>query len=178
MKRLPAVLAATLLATAPAALLAERADQGTVEIGGNLFYDTDTPSNGRLDLGLLGGYFVADGWLIGGEFSLLDDDNTSLLSFSAVLERDFEVGTANTVTPVLPYVGVSLGYASAEYHGFDDESGAVLGLRAGLKVMLTGSLALDLSGRIDLASSDIYLDDNGPSSTDITLRIGLRTFLF
>lgn len=177
MKRLPAVLAAV-LALASSPLVAERADQGTAEIGGAFVYDTDTPAGDTLRLDLLGGYFVADGWLLGGEFSLANDDNAKLFALSATLERDFEVGDADSITPLIPYLGAALGYASADYKEHDSESGIVLGLRAGLKVMLTGSLALDFSVHANFASADVYFDDDGPSSSDIALRIGLRTFLF
>ena len=166
MKRLPAVLAAV-LALASSPLVAERADQGTAEIGGAFVYDTDTPAGDTLRLDLLGG-----------EFSLANDDNAKLFALSATLERDFEVGDADSITPLIPYLGAALGYASADYKEHDSESGIVLGLRAGLKVMLTGSLALDFSVHANFASADVYFDDDGPSSSDIALRIGLRTFLF
>ena len=181
MKLIPSLLAtsaAALLLAVPATVHAERTDEGTVELGGNLFYDPDTAFGGRLDFSFLGGYYVADGWLLGGEFSLSDDDYTSLYGIAAMLERDFELGEADTITPFIPYVAGSLGYVSAEYEGSDSESGLTFGLRVGAKLMLTGSTALDFSLRGEFATADVFYDDDGPSSTDISVRIGLRTFFF
>ena len=168
------VLSATLL---PAAR-AERIDQGTVEIGGSFFYDTDTAAGGQLSLDLLGGYYIADGWLLGGEGRFVDDDATSLYGLSILLERSFELGDADTITPFLPYVGGSLGYFDADYKNFDSTSGAVFGIRGGVKLMLTGSIAVDFGVHFDFGTDDVFFDDDGPSKTDITFRIGLRTFLF
>ena len=185
MKHIPSLLAtsAALLLAVPATLHAERTDQGTVGLGGNLYYDPDTAFGGRLDVGILGGYYIADGWLLGGEFSLTDDDFTSLYGVSLMLERDFELGEADTITPFIPYVAGSVGYVSADYKGSDDESsddetGLTFGLRLGLKLMLTGSTALDFSLRGEFATADVFYDDDGPDSTDISVRIGLRTFFF
>ena len=173
-----AIALALLALSLPAAARAERIDKGTMEIGGNFFYDTDTAFGGRLDLGLLGGYYVEDGWLLGGDIAFADDDFTSLFSFGIDLERAFELGDPDTVSPFIPYIGGRTAYASAKYKGADNASGLVFGLRAGAKLMLTGDLAIDFSVQGDFATDDVFYDDDGPSKTDITFRIGLRTFLF
>ena len=176
--RLFALATATLAFTIPSDLLAERTDQGTVEIGGNFLYDTDTPAGGRLSLDLLGGYYVADEWLIGADGRFSDDDYGSVFGLSFLLERSFELGDADTVTPFVPYLGGSFGYADADYKNYDSSSGLVFGMRAGIKLMLTGSLAIDFSFHADFATGDVFYDDDGPSKNDFTFRIGLRTFLF
>ena len=169
---------AALLLAVPATIHAERTDQGTVELGGNLYYDPDTAFGGRIDLGILAGYYIADGWLLGGEFSLTDDDFTSLYGVAAMLERDFELGNADTITPFIPYLAGSLGYVSADYQGADGETGLVFGVCGGIKLMLTGGTALDFSIRGEFATAEVFYDDDGPSRTDISVRIGLRTFFF
>lgn len=184
MKKSPtlAALALSLIALALPTARAERIDKGTVEIGGNFFYDTDTAFGGRLDLGLLGGYYVEDGWLLGGDVAFTDDDFSSLFSFGFDLERAFEIGEPDTVSPFIPYIGGRVGYAGAKYKDSDKKSdkdnGLVFGLRAGIKLMLTGDLAIDFSVQGDFATGDVFYDDDGPSKTDFTFRIGLRTFLF
>ena len=180
MKHLPTLLAASavLLLAAPSPVHAERTDEGTMELGGCLYYDPDTSTGGHLDLGLQAGYFIVDGWLLGGELSLMDDDFLSRYGISAVLERDFELGSADTVTPFIPYVAGALGYVSADYKDSDSEVGMVLGLRGGMKLMLTGNIALDFSLRADFASGEVFYDDDGPSRTDFSVRLGFRTFFF
>jgi opacity protein-like surface antigen len=171
--------AALALLTAAVPLLAERTDEGTVEIGGSLYYDNETPAGGSFQIDLLGGYTVSDGWLVGGDVRFDTDDNADFYALFVNVERSFEIGSADTVSPVVPYCGVGLGYASADFDGEDgDASGIVLGLRAGLKLMLTGDLAVDFSLHGDLSTDDVFRGDDGPSSTDFSIRVGLRTFLF
>ncbi len=157
---------------------AERLEAGTVEIGGNAMYDFDTPFGSRLDLGLMGGYYVDYGWLVGGEFQLQNDDYTSLYALTATLERSFEIGTPDSVTPFIPYLGAGLGFASSSFEGADDATAFLFSGKAGLKMMLTGDLAVDFGFYLNFATDDVYYDDDGPCKTDISFRIGLRTFLF
>ncbi len=171
------VLAALVVAT-PNSVLAERTDQGTVEIGGNFFYDTDTPAGDSLDLALLGGYYVMDCLLVGGEGGVHNDNYGTVYSLGFLMERSFELGEADSVSPFVPYIGGSLGYADADYKKADGSSGLVFGIRGGAKLMLTGSIAVDFSVHADFATGDVFYDEDGPSKNDITFRIGLRTFLF
>lgn len=156
----------------------ERLEEGTVEIGGNFMYDHDTALGGELELSLLGGYYVSYGWLVGGEFQLSNNDYTTHNAFMANVERSFEIGDANEASPFIPYAGAMLGYARASFKGADDKSGLLLGGKAGMKLMLTGELALDFSLYLNLSTDDVYYDDGGPCKTDIGVRLGLRTFLF
>ena len=173
------LLAASCLVLSAPNVLAERLEEGTVEIGGNLMYDFDTPFGSELKLGLLGGYHVAYGWLVGGEFQVDRDDYTKTYALTAMVERSFEIGEANSVTPFIPYVGAGLGYAKASYKGTSEDASAMLfNLKGGVKLMLTGDLALDLGLYLNLATDDVYYDDDGPCRTDISIRLGLRTFLF
>ena len=158
--------------------LAERTDQGTVEIGGNFFYDTDTAAGGSLSLDLLSGYYALDNLLVGGEFGVHDNDYGTVFGLSFTLERSFELGDADSVSPFIPYIGGSIGYADADYKKEDGSAGLVFGIRGGAKLMLTGSIAVDFSVHADFATGDVFYDDDGPSKNDITFRIGLRTFLF
>ena len=101
----PALLAVVSLSIACSSARAERLEAETVEIGGNVMYDFDTAFGSRLDLGLMGGYYVAYGWLVGGEFQMQDDDYTSLYGLTATVERSFEIGSPDAPTPFIPYVG-------------------------------------------------------------------------
>ena len=162
----------------PSTLSAKRIDAGTVEIGGNLYFDTDTAFSSSLDMGLLGGYYVADGWLVGADFQLHDDDYTSTYDISLIGEHSFELGDADTIVPWIPYIGASIGYASSDFKNEDDLSGVVFGLHGGIKLMLTEDLAVDFSLHGKFGTDDVFYGDDGPTSTDLSIRIGLRTTLF
>ena len=174
----PALLAVVSLSIACSSARAERLEAETVEIGGNVMYDFDTAFGSRLDLGLMGGYYVAYGWLVGGEFQMQDDDYTSLYGLTATVERSFEIGSPDAPTPFIPYVGAGLGFASSSFEGSDDASALLISVKTGLKMMLTGDLAVDAGLYLNFATDDVYYDDDGPCKTDISIRIGLRTFLF
>ena len=175
-----------LMSFVPFRAAAERADAGTVEVGLNLMYDTDTVAGADWTLGALLGYFWTDGWMVSGEFRLEDNDYTTLYSAVAGVEKSFEVGSADTITPFIPYVGAGVGFASASFENRgkkeeeEDRDGTamILEFKGGLKVMLTGDLALDVGVYCDLATDDVYFDKDGPSKTDVSIRMGLRTFLF
>ena len=166
-----------LLVAAPVAS-AERLEPGTVEIGGNFLYDFDSSVGKDLELGLLGGMYVSYGWLVGGEVQYADNDLFTVYALMATVERSFEFGSADTMSPFVPYVGLGLGFGSSSFENGDDASAAVLSGKAGLKLMLTGDLAVDLGLYANFATDDIYSDKDGATDKDCSIRLGLRTFLF
>lgn len=180
MKKAPllSLALAGILALASHSARAERLEAGTIEIGGNFLYDANTAFGSRLDLGLMGGYYISYGWLVGGEFQMSKDDFTSVNSFLATIERSFEIGSADAASPFIPYIGAGLGYAKASYEGSADLSGLLFCAKTGIKLMLTGDLAVDLGVLLNASTDDVYYDDDGPSNMDVCVRLGLRTFLF
>ena len=166
-----------LLATVPAAS-AERLEPGTVEIGGSMLYDFESSVGKDLELSLLGGTYVAYGWLVGGEAHYGDNDLYTRYALMAMVERSFDFGSADTMSPFVPYVGAGLGFGHSSVNGGDDATAAVLSGKLGIKLMLTGDLAVDLGLYADFATDDIYGDKDGMTDKDFTIRLGLRTFLF
>lgn len=184
-KTLVLFAAVALMLSVPFRAVAERTDAGTVEVGLNLMYDTDTVAGSDWNVGALLGYFWTDGWMVSGEFRLEDNDYTTLYSAVASVEKSFEIGSADTITPFIPYLGGGVGFATASFdQGGEEEtttqdgSAMIIELKGGMKVMLTGDLALDIGVYCDFATDDVYSDKDGPSKTDISIRMGLRTFLF
>ncbi len=169
------------LALAPATgLRAGRIDAGTFElaVAGWLDFEGAAGTTAALDLGL--GYFVMDGVLVGTQGSLHDDDVQTRLAASVSVEQHFE-----TDTPWLPYLGLSAGILNARTDlsanggtSSDSTTALVFGLSAGVKFYLTESLALDLGLRAALASDDVFISDGEPDNLDLSLRVGLRTFLY
>ncbi len=178
MKKLLAVAALAAACILPAS--AARIDKGTIEVGGEAYLDFDSAYGTAFNLDLLGGYFVADGWLVGGEFLLYRNDSYTSYGLAATVEKNFEIGKPNRASFWIPYVGGKLGFLGASFDDYEDADNTafLLGIKGGAKLMLTPSLAVDFGLHLDFASDDVFMDDDGPCSTDIQLRVGLRTFLF
>ncbi len=168
------------LATA-ADLRAGRIEGGTFELSlaGVLDFEGAAGTTSALDLGL--GYFVMDGVLAGIQGSVFNDDLQTRLGAFGTLEQHFE-----TDTPWLPYLGLGVGVLTSktEWSGMGGEGGSdrttavAFGVTGGVKFFLTEAIAIDLSLRAVLASDDVFVSDGEPDNLDVSLRIGLRTFLY
>ena len=155
---------------------AGRTDQGTVGLGVNFNLDFDGPGGTTVDGGLLGGYYLSDGVLVGGSFSAYDDDYITRFAGFLTAEQNFETGT-----PWIPYIGARLGLMHGKYKiAGESESATALaaGLTGGIKYFLTESIAIDLSIDAVLASDDVFLASGEVESYNISLKGGLRFFLF
>ncbi len=155
---------------------AGRTDHGTVELGVNFNLDFDGPGGTTIDGGLLGGYYIMDGLLVGGAFTGYDDDFITRIAGFATIEQHFETGT-----PWVPYIGGQLGVMHGKYKlGGESESTTALAIGAtgGLKYFLTESVAIDLSINALLATDDVFLASGEPENYNITIKGGLRFFLF
>ena len=73
----------------------------------------------------------------------------------------------------VPYAGVDLGYRRLSYLDIEN-SGAVYGPRAGLKLFLAENVALDLSLAYKLASADLYVNDFQLEDRDLSYGLGFR----
>lgn len=74
---------------------------------------------------------------------------------------------------VVPYAGVELGYARLNYLDFD-ASGAVGGLRGGVKILLSPHVAIDFTAAYTVSSENVFVNDFVPEDSDLTYGIGLR----
>ena len=74
-RTIPAALAAILLSALPAsAEFYGGTERDAIAVGGSLFFDTGTANGQDLSLELHGGYYVLDGFLIGGSLATRNDD--------------------------------------------------------------------------------------------------------
>lgn len=168
MKKWIAVCCITVLASQASAVMLS---QGTKELGVNAgldFQSVDgTVFTGELKLGT----FIQYGLEVGGVVQIYESDSASLFGLGAFTEYNFY-----TETVWVPFLGGSLGLASAEVKGETDETALILGLSGGVKVFLAENVALSGQLGINFASEDIYPDDGDADNVDYALTLGLRFF--
>jgi hypothetical protein len=154
--------------------LAGRTDRGTVELGISGMLDFQTANGTYYDLELAGGYFFMDGVLFGTKVGFSDDDRHTHFSALGFIEQHFETGRA-----WIPYAGGQAGiiYASTGSPS-DSTTVAAVGAIGGIKYYLTEQIALDCSLNGLLASDDIFPKKNGETNVDLTIKLGLRFFVF
>jgi hypothetical protein len=172
---IPALIATASLFFAPLAH-AGRTDAGTVEAGSAVLLDFEGANGMSISSDFLGGYFVVDGVLVGGTLGIYNDDALTLLSGFATVEQHFE-----TDSPWLPYVGAKLGimHSAVEIgETSEDVTALAVGAVGGIKFYITEMAALDLSLNFVLASDDVFVADAEAESFDISIKGGLRFFLF
>lgn len=175
-RALATLLTATAVFLTGSAAYAGRIDAGTVEAGADLMLDFEGANGTTISGDLLGGYFILDGVLVGGRVGLYNDDALSLFSAFLIGEQHFE-----TDTPWIPYIGASLGvlHAKAEIGETSDSTTALaIGATGGLKFYITETAAFDINLNLVLASDDVFVADAEAESIDMTLKAGLRFFLF
>jgi len=169
MKRLIAVLAVLALAvTGQAANI----DAGTyeLELGGGI--DFDGPSGTQFDLNAGMGYFVADYIEVGVRIALSDNDDVGSYGLGVFGEYNFDLGTQ-----LVPFVGADVSWFNVDVEGeFVDESedAGVLGVYGGVKYFLTEDVALYAQAEAELASEDIYLEDDDVENTNFLITWGIR----
>ena len=148
-------------------------EEGTSEfsISGTLDFDT---ANGTLTaLNLFYGYFFIDYLEIGMAGSYLNDDAVQRWALGPKAEYNFDIGYS-----AVPYIGGSLKFASTEFkHADKDETAGVVGVEGGVKFFISEYAAISVALVGELASEDIYPDeDDGMADTDSRLDVGLRIF--
>lgn len=169
MKKLLALLAATTMLTTQvhAAAIA----LGTQELRLNGGIDFDSPVGTDIGLNLGYGYFVADYLEIGGLFTVSDNDLVSTLGLGGFVEYNIE-----TETDIIPFVGGQLRYLYADVEIAGNESAFALGLYAGTKFFVTTDLAITPRLFFEIATEDLYLEDDKVSDTDFGIDLGLSYF--
>ena len=92
--------------------------------------------------------------------------------------RSAEIGLAAELhfggrSRFVPYLGAGVGWRRTRFDLLD-ESAAVYGPRAGLKVFLADNVALDFEVTYKLGSADVFINDFVSEDTDLSSGIGLR----
>lgn len=175
-RTIPAALAAILLSALPAsAEFYGGTERDAIAVGGSLFFDTGTANGQDLSLELHGGYYVLDGFLIGGSLATRNDDVAD--TYELALLGQYHV--LNAFGPefdrpwgVSPYVGFRVGYARGKDIA-ESHDAALAGLRVGLDLFLTENVVLDFAFDLSACSANVYPDDNKLGKSDFALRAGL-----
>ena len=151
-------------------------DEGTkaLDLSGSL--DTDHPLDYQWTL--QGGYgvFLSDGFLVGILAGVQDNDLITTYEIGARTEYNF-VGDSQWV----PYVGAAVLWAAAEVDGdgdSDSDLDGVLGrVTVGVKYFLSNDVAIALDGAYDMASEDIFTNQDGESEdSNFQILLGMRFY--
>lgn len=178
------IIGATLLVAACPSIYAQSSDlpllsKGTKELA--LSGTVEFPEFEEIDFDIDAsyGYFIADGWEIGGRAVGADIGGIERFSFSAFTEYNFNRGSN-----VVPFIGTSIGLATVDFSDLDfdttlkpnDGSSTVAGVQAGVKWFVRPYMAISTSIGFDVSSDDIYRVDNDFGDSLTRFRIGLRYY--
>lgn len=145
--------------------------QGTKEVGVDGTFDVDSPDGSLLSADVRMGRFIQYGWLLGGELSLRNSDSVTLIGGTGFSEWNFPMDSA-----LVPFLGARLGLATADVDGVGSETALIVGGEAGGKLFLAENVAVSLQLNLDLATSDIFPEDDGVGNFDARITLGLRYF--
>ncbi|HPC18881.1 MAG: hypothetical protein KBC66_10090 [Kiritimatiellae bacterium] len=164
---------------APAAMGAALVTKGANEIAvaGKLDFQSGMGADFKLDLRYA--YFFIDRWSLGLRGTVADNDFENYFSAGVFSEYNFWLpeGFKPLVgTDLVPYVGLLLDYRHAEIHNLGTEDAGILGGEAGLKFFLTDTTAVTLALVGEVASEDVYVDDDEATNRDLYLMLGMRFY--
>lgn len=172
MKNLLLCLTALTLTTGSAA--ANMLGQGTQTLRISGLFDPDTEAGSRFNLDVGFGYFVADYVEIGLAVSIFSDDFVDAYALGGYGEFNFDTATA-----FVPFVGLSLRFINSDFsYGElkESSSAGVLGLYGGSKYFITESLALTATLGVDVATDDVFTEEDDITNTDFRFDLGLRFY--
>lgn len=171
MKWLALVLACGVAAPAArgAALVTKGSSQ--VSLSGILDFDTEDGSQSKLEVSY--GYFFWDRISLGMRVMGSDDGNVQTGSIGVNGEYNFRLPAKWGPlfgTDLVPFLGAGVDYRHAEV--FDDhQNSAVFTGEGGVKFFLTDSLAFVLSLVGELATDDIYADNDDSTNQNLYLKL-------
>lgn len=162
------VLLCTVAANAPALFIAK----GTSELGLSGTFDFETESGMRMQGSLFYGYFIRDALQIGGMVDFQKDDDFTAWSLGPRVEYNADIGVE-----MVPFAAASLRIATVDGPSeYGDKTALVLGGEAGLKFFLNEYFAISGALKLDLATDDLYPNDDDFDQHDVRFELGVRTF--
>lgn len=175
-RTIPSAITALILSVLPAtAEFYGGTEKDAIAAGGSLFFDTGSSNGKDLSLELHGGYYVLDGFLIGGSLAARNDDVADTYEFAMLVQYH----VLNAFGPefdrpwgISPYAGVRVGFARGKDVA-ESHDAALAGLRFGLDLFLTENIVLDFAFDLTACSANVYPDDNKLEKSDFALRAGL-----
>lgn len=170
MKKILAIVAATAIA-APA--MAVTLTQGTHEIGMAGTYDSDTSLGSDFDLALKYGYYFWDNIAVGGMVGYADNDARSTWDLGAYGEYNFAMDG-----DWVPYVGLNLAWSETDPAAGEKNDAFVTTPNTGVKYFFNSSVAGFLQLNYDIATEDIYTDEDGNlEDQNLGFVLGLRVYI-
>ena len=156
-------------------------DQGTKELALSATLEMPEFEEIDFDIDASYGYFVKDGWEIGGRVLGADLGGVERFEFSVFTEYNF-----NRQSNIVPYIGTSVGVADVSFDdgSFDssssltpnDETATVFGVQGGIKWFVRPYMAVSTSIAFNVSTDDIYQADNDLADNLTRVRIGLRYY--
>lgn len=156
-------------------------DQGTKELA--LAGTIEIPEFEEIDFDIDAsyGYFVRDGWEIGGRIIGADLGGVERFELGLFTEYNF-----NRQSNVVPFIGVAVSVADVTFDegSFDtsspltpdDENATVFGVQGGVKWFVKPYMAVSTSIAFNVSTDDIYQADNELADNLTRFRIGLRYY--
>lgn len=152
--------------------------QGSSELGIGGTFDFTSAVGTDLALDVRYSYFFWDRISLGGVGGFSHNDAASGIKAGFVGEYNFALpeGYEPLIgTDFVPFIGAGLSYQYVDvYH--EHESALVLTTEGGVKFFLTDSAAVTLSAIFDLATEDIFPDDNDANKWNVAFRLGMRFY--
>ncbi len=170
---------AAAVAAAAAPALAGGTLAGTVNVGGSFGHETSNEAGSETDLALHGGFYVVDSVLTGCDFVLRKNDVVEAWELALTGRFHFLdpwlTDEGGAMMSFSPYIGVRLGYASAD-NKVDDDTGAVGALRLGTDFFITDNFAVDFYVDAAKSTGDVYADKSKLKSSDVRIHLGFDLF--
>lgn len=133
------------------------------------------------DIDVSYGYFIRDGWQIGGRVLGADLGGIERFDFSFFTEYNFRRDTN-----IVPFIGTSFGVATVSFDdgSFDtdtslrpnDETSTVFGIQTGIKWFVRPYMAISTSIAFNVSTDDIYAADEDLEDNLTRFRLGLRYY--
>lgn len=117
------------------------------------------------------GYFLADGFQVGGLLGFSDNDLLTTWVLGGQAEYNID-----TQSKFVPFVGVRGGWIYLDPDQGSSDDGYLLGASAGMKYFFVPNIAISLSYLFEWSSEDVFLDDNEAEDTNHSIQLGMRFY--
>ena len=137
-------------------------NEGTQEIGLDGTLDFEYVDDFLIDINGSYGYFIQDNLEVGGVVGFTMSDNVEEYTAGAFAEYNFTTGTQ-----WVPYVGAAAEYAYASVAN-EDESAFNFQVAGGVKYFIHPQVAFNVEVNYNMATEDIYVNENLEAQSDET----------
>lgn len=147
-----------------------------VAVSGTLDFQTDLGTEFHLNLKYA--YFVMDRVSVGTKISMHNNRTFNHFGLGLTAEYNFRLPQGYEPlfgTDLVPYVGGSVEYRHAKV--YESKDGAVVfGGEGGVKFFLTDTTAVTLALVGEVATDDVFADDNEATNLNLMMLLGMRFY--